>query len=98
MRPRGRVHWQIASRPCVSGAASWPRRRITAMPFSRGAEKRRSKERRRAERRSSARYSSGVVLVVDGITWIDDEGSDRRRKVRRRKDRERLAKEILENS
>jgi hypothetical protein len=68
------------------------------MPFSRGAEKRRSKERRRAERRSSARYSSGVVLVVDGITWIDDEGSDRRRKVRRRHDRERLAKEILENS
>jgi hypothetical protein len=68
------------------------------MPLSRGVEKRRSRERRREERRSSARYSSGVVLVVDGITWIDDEGSDRRRKVRRRHDRERLAKEILEDS
>jgi hypothetical protein len=61
-------------------------------------DKRRSKERRRQERRSSARYTSGVVLVVDGITWIDDEGSDRRRKVRRRHDRERLAKAILEDS
>jgi len=68
------------------------------MPLSRGVEKRRSKERRRGERRSSARYNSDVVLVVDGITWIDDEGSDRRRKVRRRHDRERLAKEILGNS
>src|SRR5215470_16921895 len=74
------------------------RNRAGVMRSSARVDKRRSKERRSEERRSSARSTSGVVLVVEGVTWIDDEGSDRRRKVRRRHDRERLAKRILENS
>ncbi|HKV37899.1 MAG TPA: hypothetical protein VJX67_01710 [Blastocatellia bacterium] len=41
------------------------------------------------------RYSVGNLVVLDGITWIDDEGNDRRRRVRRRNDREQIAKKIL---
>jgi hypothetical protein len=38
------------------------------------------------------------LIVIDGVTWIDNEGTDRRRKVRRREDRERIAKRILDDS
>jgi hypothetical protein len=43
----------------------------------------------------STRYSTGTLIVIDGITWIDDEGNDRRRTVRRTEDRERIARKIL---
>jgi len=37
------------------------------------------------------RYNAGTFLIIDGITWIGGEGSERRRGVRRRDDREALA-------
>jgi hypothetical protein len=43
------------------------------------------------------RYTSDTVIVLDGVTWIDTEGTDRRRKVRRREDREHIARIILED-
>ena len=60
-------------------------------------ERRRTTERRKEERRRSMRYTADTLIVIDGVTWIDNEGTDRRRKVRRRDDRERLAKKIIED-
>jgi hypothetical protein len=62
------------------------------------SERRRSADRRREERRRSTRYSGGTLIVMDGITWIDDEGNDRRRIVRRIEDRERIARRILQET
>ncbi|HWP42159.1 MAG TPA: hypothetical protein VNO14_02910 [Blastocatellia bacterium] len=62
-----------------------------------GIDRRSSMERRKQERRRSLRYASETVIVLDGVTWIDTEGTDRRRKVRRREDRERIARKILED-
>jgi hypothetical protein len=42
------------------------------------------------------RYTVGTLIVVDNVTWIDTEGTDRRRLIRRREDRERIARIILE--
>ena len=53
-------------------------------------------ERRLRERRNSIRYLAGTLIVVDGVTWLDDEGDDRRHFIRRRQDRERIANEILQ--
>jgi hypothetical protein len=65
---------------------------------SRNRVERRSKEeRRRQERRRSIRYTADTLIVIGGITWIDNEGTDRRRRVRREEDRERIAKRILED-
>ena len=61
-------------------------------------DRRSAAERRREERRRSMRYSADTLIVIEGVTWIDNEGTDRRRKVRRRDDRERIAKRILESS
>jgi hypothetical protein len=61
-------------------------------------ERRNKIERRRQERRRSIRYTADTLVVVTGITWIDNEGTDRRRKVRRRDDRERLARKILDDT
>ena len=58
-------------------------------------DRRKYGERRSHERRGSMRYSTGDLIVVDGITWVDDEGDDRRHYIRRREDRERLASRIL---
>ena len=55
-------------------------------------------DRRKTERRRSMRYTAGTLIVLDGITWIDNEGTDRRRLIRRRDDRERIAKKILEDT
>jgi hypothetical protein len=44
------------------------------------------------------RYTADTLIVIDGVTWIDNEGTDRRRKVRRRDDREKIAKRILDDS
>jgi hypothetical protein len=57
-----------------------------------------SADRRATERRRSLRYTADTVIVIEGITWIDNEGTDRRRKIRRQKDRERLAKRILDDA
>ena len=61
-------------------------------------ERRNKIERRRQERRRSIRYTADTLVVVTGITWIDNEGTDRRRKVRRRDDRDRLARKILDET
>ncbi len=65
------------------------------MSSGRGVERRGSKERRRNERRRSIRYTAETLIVIGGVTWIDNEGTDRRRKVRRKDDRERIARMIL---
>jgi hypothetical protein len=54
-------------------------------------------DRRKTERRRSMRYTADTLVILDGVTWIDNEGTDRRRKIRRREDRERLARRILED-
>jgi hypothetical protein len=60
-------------------------------------ERRSNKERRRNERRRSIRYTAETLIVIGGVTWIDNEGTDRRRKVRRKDDREMIARLILED-
>jgi hypothetical protein len=62
------------------------------------SERRGADDRRKNERRRSIRYTADTLIVIDGVTWIDNEGTDRRRKVRRREDRERIAKRILDDS
>lgn len=80
---------------------------LKGRPGSRGDEvamaswdgiERRSTEidRRKEERRRSMRYTADTLIVIEGVTWIDNEGTDRRRKVRRRFDREHIAKRVLE--
>ena len=66
------------------------------MPSSKVKDRRSHTERRKGERRRSMRYSVDTVIILDAVTWIDTEGSDRRRKIRRRDDRERIARKILE--
>lgn len=61
-----------------------------------GIERRSVAERRKQERRHSMRYTADTLIVIDGVTWIDNEGTDRRRKVRRRDDRARIARKIIE--
>ena len=63
-----------------------------------GVERRKEDERRREERRRSMRYTADTLIVIDGVTWIDNEGTDRRRKVRRREDCEHIVKKILEDT
>jgi hypothetical protein len=64
-----------------------------------GMERRAAKvDRRQNERRRSIRYTADTLVVIDGVTWIDNEGTDRRRQIRRREDRERLARRILEDA
>ncbi len=60
-----------------------------------GVERRLSEDRRKGERRTSMRTSVYTLVVIDGITWIDNEGTDRRRNLRRRSDREWLASKII---
>ena len=63
-----------------------------------GPERRSGKERRLLERRRTTNYNSRTIVVVGGVTWIDAEGADRRRVIRRREDRERLASLIIRNA
>ena len=60
-----------------------------------GREKRSGKDRRTVERRRSVRYSARNLIIIDGVTWIDADGTDRRRLVRRAEDRENLASRML---
>jgi len=65
------------------------------MSYLGAVNKRTNQERRKQERRRSVRYTAETLVVIGGITWIDNEGTDRRRKVRRRQDREEIARRIL---
>ncbi|HKA17423.1 MAG TPA: hypothetical protein VKN18_03820 [Blastocatellia bacterium] len=67
------------------------------MALSDDVERRSNRERRKNERRRSIRYTAETLIVIGGVTWIDNEGTDRRRKVRRKDDRERIARLILED-
>lgn len=64
----------------------------------RGEEKRSGNERRVSERRHTMRYSVRTLLIIDGITWVDSEGGERRRGVRRRSDREVLAIKFIQRA
>lgn len=55
-------------------------------------------DRRTTERRRSMRYTADTLIVLEGVTWIDNEGTDRRRLIRRRDDRERIAKKIINDA
>ena len=68
------------------------------MSSVRAVERRNNQERRKQERRRSVRYTAETLIVIQGITWIDNEGTDRRRKVRRKDDRERIAGKILDGA
>jgi hypothetical protein len=68
------------------------------MSSVKGVERRNRNERRKQERRRSIRYTAETLIVIGGVTWIDNEGTDRRRKVRRKDDRQRLARQILEDA
>ena len=59
-----------------------------------GTDRRQRRDRRKEERRRSMRYLVDTLIVVDGVTWVDTDGSNRRRKIRRREDRERLVRKI----
>jgi hypothetical protein len=50
------------------------------------------------ERRRTMSYKVRTLLIIDGITWIDPEGQERRRVVRRRADREALALAFSRNA
>ena len=63
-----------------------------------GEERRVGKDRRLLERRRTTQYCVQTLVIVDGITWIDADGADRRVKIRRREDREQLAQRLLEIS
>jgi len=64
------------------------------MPWD-GQERRVNPERRVFERRRTMRYNVKALLIVDGITWVDAEGNQRRQHIRRRDDRETLAIKIV---
>jgi len=64
----------------------------------RGQERRGETERRVVERRRTMRYDAHTLLIIDGRTWIDPEGGERRRKVRRNADRYALATKFLQHS
>lgn len=64
----------------------------------RGEERRDAAERRVVERRRTMRYDARTLLIIEGRTWIDPEGGERRRKVRRNADRYALATKFLQFS
>lgn len=68
------------------------------MSSGHGVDRRSNRDRREQERRRSVRYTADTLIVIAGVTWIDNEGTDRRRKVRRKEDRERIANRILDSS
>jgi len=61
-------------------------------------EKRVGPDRRVVERRRTMRYNVHTLLIIDGITWVDPEGGERRRAVRRRADREALATSFVRHA
>ena len=63
-----------------------------------GQERRSGKDRREGERRRTMRYGAQKLIIIDGLTWIDAEGQERRQHIRRREDREAVARRLRENS
>jgi hypothetical protein len=61
-----------------------------------GNERRNGYERRVVERRRTMRYNVETLLVVDGITWVDPKGTDRRQHIRRLEDRVQLADKVIQ--
>jgi len=61
-------------------------------------ERRNNTERRKQERRHSLSYTAETLIVIQGVTWIDNEGTDRRRKIRRKEDREGIARKMLDDA
>jgi hypothetical protein len=59
-----------------------------------GVERRKTRERRLHERRRTMRYNVHTLVIVDGITWVDPEGGNRRQHIRRREDREAIASKV----
>lgn len=43
------------------------------------------------ERRRTTGYNTHLLIIIDGITWVDADGANRRHFIRRREDREKLA-------
>lgn len=64
----------------------------------RGKERRSDRERRVVERRRTMRYNVRTLLIVDGITWVDPEGDERRRGIRRQADRESVAIKFVQHA
>ena len=63
-----------------------------------GEERRSGNDRRLSERRRTMRYGVQNLVIIDGITWIDAEGEERRQRIRRRQDREALVRRLLEDT
>ncbi|HKQ08611.1 MAG TPA: hypothetical protein VJ464_26045 [Blastocatellia bacterium] len=63
-----------------------------------GEERRSGNDRRLSERRRTMRYGVQNLVIIDGITWIDSEGQERRQQIRRRQDREALVRQLLERT
>jgi hypothetical protein len=63
-----------------------------------GQERRITPDRRVAERRRTMRYHVRTLLIIDGITWIDPEGDERRRNIRRRFDRDAVAIKFVQHA
>lgn len=63
-----------------------------------GEDRRSGVDRRVTERRRTMRYQVRTLVIVDGITWIDPNGAERRTSIRRREDREMVARRILQIS
>ena len=61
-----------------------------------GEERRTGRDRRLVERRRTTGYNTSVLIIIDGITWIDAGGANRRHFIRRREDREKIARKITQ--
>jgi len=44
------------------------------------------------------RYDVHTLVIIDGITWVDPEDGERRRRIRRRADRESLATAFIRHA
>jgi hypothetical protein len=61
-----------------------------------GNDRRQADDRRIVERRRTMRYNVQTLLVIDGITWVDPDGTDRRQHIRRLEDRVKLADKVIQ--
>ena len=61
-----------------------------------GIERRIGRDRRLVERRRTTRYNIHILIIIDGITWIDADAANRRHFIRRREDRERIARKVAQ--
>jgi hypothetical protein len=61
-----------------------------------GEERRSGNDRRLGERRRTMPYGVENLIIIDGITWVDAEGQERRQRIRRHQDRQALVRRLLE--